>query len=220
MLCYGSIPLFLQSIMSKNNKHPQRKSHLRLLHQYYNYTGFYSFLGRSLIKAAPPILIFIAILLGIHFFVIDVNTMLLYITENFHPVAVFAIFFASESILGLIPPEIFIAWCGKSVSPWGFLSILAVLSYLGGVISYFVGRGIASIPSVFVYLEVKMAKHIKNMRKWGGILIIAGALLPLPFAIASMSAGIIKFPFGSYLIYGILRLVRFAIYGALIFGAL
>ncbi|WP_019038699.1 YqaA family protein [Psychroflexus tropicus] len=206
--------------MSKKKKNPNRKSHLRLLHQYYTYTGFYSFLGRSLIKAAPPILIFIAILLGIHFFVIDVNTMLIYVTENFPPVGVFAIFFASESILGLIPPEIFIAWCDKSVSPWGFLSILAVLSYLGGVISYFVGRGIASIPSVFVFLEVKMAKHIKNMRKWGGILIIAGALLPLPFAIASMSAGIIKFPFGSYLLYGILRLARFAIYGALIFGAL
>lgn len=206
--------------MSKKKKNPNRKSHLRLLHQYYTYTGFYSFLGRSLIKAAPPILIFVAVLLGIHFFVLDVNTMLVYATENFPPVGVFAIFFASESILGLIPPEIFIAWSGKSGFPWGFLTILAVLSYLGGVISYFVGRGIASIPSVFVFLEVKMAKHIKNMRKWGGILIIVGALLPLPFAIASISAGIIKFPFGSYLIYGILRLARFAIYGALIFGAL
>ncbi|MBZ9650507.1 YqaA family protein [Psychroflexus montanilacus] len=206
--------------MSKKKKNPNRKSHLRLLHQYYTYTGFYSFLGRSLIKAAPPILIFIAVLLGIHFFVIDVNTMLIYITENFPPIAVFAIFFASESILGLIPPEIFIAWCGKASSPWFFLFILSFLSYLGGIISYFVGRGIASIPSVFVYLEVKMAKHIKNMRKWGGILILAGALLPLPFAIASISAGIIKFPFGSYLLFGLLRFVRFAIYGALIFGAL
>lgn len=207
-------------IMSKKKKNPNRKSHLRLLHQYYTYTGFYSFLGRSLIKAAPPILIFIAVLLGIHFFVLDVNTMLIYVTENFPPVVVFAIFFASESILGLIPPEIFIAWSGKSVLPWGFLSILAALSYLGGIISYFVGRGIASIPSVFVFLEVKMAKHIKNMRKWGGILILVGALLPLPFAIASISAGTIKFPFGSYLLYGALRFVRFAIYGALIFGAL
>ena len=129
-------------------------------------------------------------------------------------------FFASESILGLIPPEIFIAWCGQNTYPWFFLGILSVLSFLGGVISYFFGRGIANIPSVFVYLEVKMAKHIKNMRKWGGILILVGALLPLPFAIASISAGTIKFPFGSYLLYGALRFVRFAIYGALIFGAL
>lgn len=206
--------------MTKKKNNPNRKPHWKLVHQYYTYTGFYSFLGRSLIKAAPPIIIFIAILLGIHFFVLDVNTMLEYATKNFPPVGVFAIFFASESILGLIPPEIFIAWSGKSVSPWGFLSILAILSYLGGIISYFVGRGIASIPSVFVFLEVKMQKHIKNMRKWGGILIIVGALLPLPFAISSMAAGIIKFPFGSYLLYGILRLIRFAIYGVIIFGAM
>jgi membrane protein YqaA with SNARE-associated domain len=149
-----------------------------------------------------------------------IKEILEYVTENFHPVGVFAVFFASESILGLIPPEIFIAWCNQYEYPWLFLSILAVLSYLGGIISYFFGRGIANIPSVFVYLEVKMAKHIKNMRKWGGLLIIVGALLPLPFAISSIAAGIIKFPFGSYLVFGSLRFVRFVIYGLIIFGIL
>lgn len=170
-------------------------------------------------KATVPIVLFVAIILGIHFFVIDINDILIYITENFPPIGVFGVFFASESILGLIPPEIFIAWSGKSSYPWLFLSILALLSYLGGVISYFVGRGVASIPSVFVFLEIKMAKHIKNMRKWGGLLIIAGAMLPLPFSISSIAAGIIKFPFGSFLLFGLLRLLRFAIYGLIIFGA-
>ncbi len=202
------------------NTNHKKKPRWKLLHQYYSYTGFYSFLGRSLLKATPPILVFIALLLGIHFFVMDVNTMLDYVTANFPDIGVFAVFFTSESILGLIPPEIFIAWSGKSDLPWIYLSILAVLSYLGGVISYFFGRGVANIPSVFVYLEVKMSKHIKNMRKWGGLLIIVGALLPLPFAISSIAAGIIKFPFGNYLLFGLLRLVRFAIYGVMIFGAL
>ena len=205
--------------MSKKNKKHQKKPRWKLLHQYYSYTGFYSFIGRSLMKATVPILLFIGIVLGIHFFVIDINDILIYITENFPPIGVFGVFFASESILGLIPPEIFIAWSGKSNHPWLFLAILASLSYLGGVISYFVGRGVASIPSVFVFLEIKMAKHIKNMRKWGGLLIIAGAMLPLPFAISSIAAGIIKFPFGSFLLFGLLRLLRFAIYGLIIFGA-
>lgn len=204
----------------KNSQKNRKKARWRLLHQYYSYTGFYSFLGRSLLKATPPILIFVAALLAVHFFVMDIYTMLDYVTENFPDYAVFAVFFASESILGLIPPEIFIAWSGQSVSPWLYLSLLAVLSYAGGVLSYFFGRGVASIPSVFVYLEVKMAKHIKNMRKWGGLLIIVGALLPLPFAISSIAAGIIKFPFGSYLLFGLLRLVRFGIYGFMIFEAL
>ncbi|QSS96926.1 YqaA family protein [Psychroflexus sp. ALD_RP9] len=204
--------------MAKSNS--TKKPRWKLLHQYYTYTGFYSFLGRSLLKATPPIIIFIAVLLGIHFFVMDVNSMLDYVTNNFPDYGVFIVFFASESILGLIPPEIFIAWSGKSSMPWIYLSILAVLSYTGGILSYFFGRGVASIPSVFVYLEVKMAKHIKNMRKWGGLLIIVGALLPLPFAISSIAAGIIKFPFGSYLLFGLLRLLRFAIYGVMIFGAM
>lgn len=202
-----------------SNKH-QKKPRWKLLHQYYTYTGFYNFIGRSLIKATPPVVIFMVIVLSIHFFVIDINDILLYVTENFHPIGVFSVFFASESILGLIPPEIFIAWSGKNEYPWFFLSILSVLSYLGGVLSYFFGRGIANIPKVFVYLEVKMAKHIKNMRKWGGLLIIAGALLPLPFAISSIAAGIIKFPFGSFLLFGLLRFLRFVIYGLLIFGVL
>lgn len=205
--------------MAKKNKNHQKKPRWKLLHQYYSYTGFYSFIGRSLMKATAPILLFVGIILGVHFFVIDINDILIYITENFPPIGVFGVFFASESILGLIPPEIFIAWSGKSSYPWLFLSVLALLSYLGGVISYFVGRGVASIPSVFVFLEIKMAKHIKNMRKWGGLLIIAGAMLPLPFSISSIAAGIIKFPFGSFLLFGLLRLLRFAIYGLIIFGA-
>jgi len=205
--------------MAKKNRNHQKKPRWKLLHQYYSYTGFYSFIGRSLMKATVPIVLFVTIILGVHFFVIDINDILIYITENFPPIGVFGVFFASESILGLIPPEIFIAWSGKSSYPWLFLSILALLSYLGGVISYFVGRGVASIPSVFVFLEIKMAKHIKNMRKWGGLLIIAGAMLPLPFAISSIAAGIIKFPFGSFLLFGLLRLLRFAIYGLIIFGA-
>lgn len=206
--------------MSKERKKPNKKPRWKLLHQYYSYTGFYSFVGKSLLKAAIPILIFIVALICIHFFVIDIEDVLVYITDNFPPIGVFAVFFASESILGLIPPEIFIAWSGKSDYPKLFLAALATLSYLGGVLSYFMGRGIASIPSVFVYLEVKMEKHIKNMRKWGGFLIIVGALLPVPFAVSSMAAGIIKFPFGNYLLFGLLRFLRFFIYGAAIFGAL
>ena len=206
--------------MPEVNRKSTKKPRWKLLHQYYSYTGFYNFIGKSLIKAAPPVIIFILVILGIHFFVIDVNDILTYVTENFHPVGVFGVFFASESILGLIPPEIFIAWSGKNEYPWLFLGILSFLSYFGGILSYFFGRGIANIPSVFVYLEVKMSKHIKNMRKWGGLLIIAGAILPLPFAISSIAAGIIKFPFGSFLIFGLLRFLRFLIYGLLIFGAL
>ena len=70
------------------------------------------------------------------------------------------------------------------------------------------------------YMEEKMAKHIINMRKWGGLLIAAGALLPLPFAIAAMAAGMIRFDFRNFLIFALLRFLRFVIYGFAIYQML
>ncbi|MGB3775234.1 MAG: short-chain dehydrogenase [Leeuwenhoekiella sp.] len=203
--------------MSKH-KGEKNKSRLQLLHQYYKYTGFYSFLGTSLKKALPPILLFIVAILAIHYFVIDLNSLLVKMTDTFPTFWVLAVFFISETILGLIPPEIFIAWSDKMPSPILYLSLLALLSYTGGIISYFIGRASTRIHAVHDYLEVKMAKHLKNARKWGGFLSVVGAILPLPFAISSLAAGMIKFPFVNYLLFGLMRFVRFAVYGAAIFS--
>ena len=195
-----------------------RKSKIKLLHQYYRYTGFYSFIKLSLKKAIIPILVAVAALLGVNYFVIDLNAALVSITETFQTSSVLAIFFISESMLGIIPPEIFIAWTKKLSQPILYLSILALLSYLGGVISYLTGRSITKIPKVHHAMEHKMAKHIKNTRKWGGFLIIVGALLPIPFAMTSIAAGFIKFRFRSYLLFGLLRFARFYLYAVAIFN--
>jgi len=63
-----------------------------------------------------------------------------------------------------------------------------------------------------------MVKHIKNARKWGGFLIVVGALLPIPFAISSLAVGMIRYRFTYYLLFGLLRFLRFYIYGAAIFS--
>lgn len=203
--------------MQKDDAASTRKPRWKLLHQYYNYTGFYTFVWSSLRKAIIPILLFVAILLGVNEYVINLNDILITVTETYSPIGILAVFFASESLLGLVPPELFIAWAGKSTSPVLFLSLLATASYLGGVVSYFIGRAITKIPSVHIYMEDKMAKHIKNTRKWGGFLIIVGALLPIPFAMTSIAAGIIRFNFTSYLLFGLLRFVRFYAYALIIF---
>lgn len=197
---------------------PKKKSRLQLLHQYYSYTGFYGFLGSSLLKAIPLIILFVAGLLSIHFFIIDVNVLLNKVTETFPAFGILTVFFISESILGLIPPELFIAWSSKSATPVFHLSMLAVLSYAGGIVSYYIGKAITKIPSVHEYLEIKMAKNIRNTRKWGGFLIVVGALLPIPYSLTTMTAGIIKYPLNSLLLFGLLRFVRFYIYALAIFN--
>ena len=201
--------------MNSNTK--TKKSKLRLLHQYYTYTGFYRFIGLSLKKSIVPIVVFIGVLLGIHYFVIDINTALIAVTETFSTTRVLAVFFISESMLGLIPPEIFIAWSKKLPQPILYLSILALLSYLGGVISYITGLSITRIPKVRYAIENRLAKHIKNTRKWGGFLIVVGALFRIPFSITSIAAGFIRYNFKNYLLFGLLRFARFYLYAIAIF---
>jgi len=206
--------------MNSRPKQRIKKSKLRLLHQYYSYTGFYSFVKTSLVKALLPISIFIISLWLINEFFIDFSDLFTSITSTFNPLIILAVFFASESLLGLIPPEIFIAWAGKTEMPVFYLTMLAVLSYVGGIISFFIGKAISNMPSVYNYLEVKMEKHVKMIRKWGGFLIVVGALLPIPFSITSIAAGLIHYKFKNYLLFGLLRFVRFYLYALVIFNVL
>lgn len=194
-----------------------KKNKWKQLHLYYSYTGFYKFILDGLKSAFIPTVLIVGILLYLHYYVIDLNVVLINFTQNYSNIAIFSVFFASESILGLVPPDIFIAWTKNTDYPILYLSILALLSYLGGVVSYLLGKAMLLIPSVNKFMFTKMSKHIANMRKWGGFLIAVGALLPLPFAMASMAAGMIKYNFRSFLLFALLRFLRFVIYGFAIY---
>ena len=98
-----------------------------------------------------------------------------------------SVFFISESFLGLIPPELFIAWASKSPHPFFNVFILATISYLGGVVSYIIGGYLFLIPFVKNFIVSLFTKHIINMRKWGGFFIVLGALTPVPHSLVSLS---------------------------------
>tara|TARA_R110000868_G_scaffold348409_5_gene609516 strand:- start:14570 stop:15187 length:618 start_codon:yes stop_codon:yes gene_type:complete len=202
--------------MKEKPKSKTEKSRLHLLHQYYTYTGFYVFVGHTIKKVLPYIILIVAGIFVLNNF-FNINKGLIHLTEVLPVSGVLLFFFVSETLLGLVPPEIFIAWSGKMDQPWLFLSLLAFLSYFGGLCSYWIGIWITKIPRVHNYLAQKMEKQLKNSKKWGGFLILVGALLPLPFSISCMAAGIIEFPFKNVMLYGSLRLVRFLIYGLIIF---
>jgi hypothetical protein len=99
----------------KSTSRVQKKSKAKLLHQYYSYTGFYSFIGSSIKKALLPVLIIVSLLIIFNKYVYNINDALQSITETFSTQGILIIFFASESLLGLIPPEIFIAWSKKNI---------------------------------------------------------------------------------------------------------
>ncbi len=209
---------FSQHIMNTVKKSETNK--LKRVHLYYKYTGFYSFVGQSLKKAFIPIVLIIAALFAVDRYLVDFSDLFTYVTETYAPINILLVFLASESLLGLVPPEIFIAWSDKMPQPILYLTLLAALSYIGGIISYFIGRWIFTLPRVYEYMEGKMKKHLKQIRTWGGFLIVVGALLPIPYSMTSMAAGMIHYSFRNYLLFGLLRFVRFYLYALAIFNLL
>ena len=129
-------------------------------------------------------------------------------------------FFISESFLGLLPPELFLAWASKSSHPYLNVFILATLSYLGGIVSYIIGGYLYLIPFIKSFIELKISKHIINMRKWGGFFIVLGALTPVPHSLVSLSSGLIKYNFKKYLLWSLFRYLRFLLYALVIFKIL
>lgn len=190
---------------------------LTLINRYYKITRFYPFLKDTAIKAGITILVFVLLIIGLELFVLDINSILNNLVASYSPKIIFTVFLISETILGIVPPEVFIAWASKSVTPWLFLFVLASMSYIGGIISYFIGNRIFLIPSVKKHMENKIAKHITNLRKWGGFFVFVGAMLPIPHSLVSLASGLIKYNFKSYLLWALFRFARFAMYAAVIF---
>ena len=199
------------------------KNNLRrwsLAHRYYKITRFYSFLKNTAYQAFFMIVIFVLLLMAVNYFITDINLLLNNIFETYSPKIIVLSFFISESILGLIPAEIFILWSSKSDSPILFLFALASASYLGGIVSYFIGMRISLMPAVRKHIERKIKQHIINLRKWGGVFIVLGAISPIPHSIVSIGAGLINYKFKYYLLWSLFRYLRFVVYFLIILQVL
>lgn len=135
---------------------------------------------------------------------------------------VLIVFFISESFLGWIPPDFFIVWAKNRPFEFPYLnvSILASISYLGGIVAYRLGEQLRRFPKFNTYVERKNEKYFFFIKKWGGIVVVMAALFPLPYATVSTIAGIVKYPFRNFLIFGLTRFLRFYVYAIWIFWGL
>ena len=203
--------------MVNNTSKSKLGKRLSLINRYFKITQFYSFIKSTAFKGAIVAIIFILLLLFVDSFVVDIGSLLTNLVETCSPLVILSVFLLSESLLGLLPPEIFIAWASKSSNSYLNLFLLSSISYIGGIISYFIGNRLFLIPSVKDHIELKIAKHIINLRKWGGIFVFLGAVSPIPHSIVSMACGLIKYNFKYYLLWSLFRFIRFLVYALVIF---
>ncbi len=187
-------------------------------HKIYKRSGLYKFLCKNCIYLILTILFFIGVIVLFQQLIGDFDTFFKSIIKDLDLVYVYLLFFVSESFLGLIPPDIFIIWSKTLPMPYASIALLSVLSYVGGINSYFLGRLIKKIPSVNRYVRKQQDKYYKQIRKWGGILIVVAALFPLPFAMICVVAGSVNYPFKRFLIITVTRIIRFFVYAWIFFN--
>ena len=154
-------------------------------------------------------------------YLIDVNSIFSFFTDHIPDAFVFILFLLSESTLGMIPPDLFVIWSAKFSSPFLLLTIFGILSYLGGILAFYIGRLLSGQKKIKDYSERVLHKYIKTARKWGGAFIIIAALFPFsPFSLVVIAVSLLKYPLKLYLIFGISRIIRFVAQGVLYLGIL
>lgn len=201
--------------MGRNKKTGKKK--INSYHLYYKRKGVYTFLWKNSLKIITVFTILIVGFLFIKSQIPDFDTKLNSLLDQFNTPSVLVVFFLSETLLGLIPPDLFIVWSQKFDFPYLMVGLLAILSYLGGVMSYFIGKYVGSLPKIEKYIKVKFVKHFDLIRKWGGVLIVFAALFPLPFSIICIVAGSVRFPIPAFLLLGLVRFIRFFVYAPVLF---
>ena len=132
------------------------------------------------------------------------------------PFFVYSVFFISETIFGIIPPEVFMVWAlDQGILHYlEVIFLLTALSYLGGIIAFYMGKFFTNFR---FFRRIKIGetyrKYSNTYRRFGGILILIAAITPLPFALISLISGSMGYRFRRYMVYASVRFLRFAVYG-------
>ncbi|HMP99866.1 MAG TPA: hypothetical protein PKC24_08800 [Cyclobacteriaceae bacterium] len=174
------------------------------------------------------------LLKGLLWFIVIITVFILvedYVQENFQtriialqnkPLLLYLVFFISEVVFGIVPPEFFMmVWILQKVSIPDYilsLSFLTILSYISGVIGYFIGKNFSK-TEVYKKLHMKfLYQYDHPLLKYGGYLVFVGAVSPLPFSAVCMLAGSVNFNYRNFLLISVARILRFAVYGYLVWS--
>ncbi len=206
--------------MTHLDKISYSKHRINVYHNYFRRSGLYRFLGKTLIKLFLVLISIVVILFFVEKYLIDFNLIFKYLFEEVNRVLVFIIFFISETLFGLIPPDLFIAWTKQCPHPFLGVAILSSLSYVGGVGAFFLGKKIRRIPKINKYIKTRFEEHFKLINKYGGFVIVFAALFPLPFSTITMVAGVMHYPHKKLILLALFRILRFFGYAIFIFWGL
>ena len=179
----------------------------------------YQFLLRNIIRGLLVLSLFIgAFLLFKKFAGTDYQVWF----QQLNPGLVFTVYALSELFFGIITPEIFMAWGLEQGDYKDYIKILIALmfiSYLAGYLNYWAGRLFRQVAIVRWFIQKRMGKYRTYLNKFGGFLLIVASTTPLPYAAICLLVGTLHFPQQKFLLFTLTRLLRFTVYGFIVWQA-
>lgn len=178
----------------------------------------YKYLTINLIKGVAWLTVIALIFIGFKTYFGDWYHFVMQSIAN-RPILVMTTFTLSEVLFGIFPPELFMIWAlhqGTIAKYVLFTAMLSLISYIAGVIGYFIGKRFSK-TSLYQKLKENYVGELEgNVVKYGGFMIFIAAVTPVPFSAICMIMGAFGYPFGNFLIIGLSRLARFAAYAYVI----
>lgn len=142
--------------------------------------------------------------------------------EKFYsnPYQIYSLYIFSEFCFGLIPPEIFMVWAfhkGDVLHYFMNVAFFTVISVLAGFTAFILGKYLQRRVCFRFFQRKYFSKYLPLVRRYGLFLIVVAAVTPLPYSATSLVVGASGYRTDLYLIAAVSRILRFALYGYVIF---
>ncbi|MDD2200579.1 MAG: hypothetical protein PHE08_12710 [Bacteroidales bacterium] len=190
---------------------------LGIVVRYNKRSGFFGYFLKNALNILLVILFFLLIVFLLNYF-FDIDYVSKWLIAHFPNGIVLLIFFVSETLFGLIPPDLFILWVKGFPEPWLMVGVLSLISYSGGLLAHCIGQSLRRIKRVKIWYEAKFSDHVIKIKRWGSIFVVTSALFPLPYSTICLLAGMLNYPFTRLLYYGVFRIIRFFLYAVVLYG--
>ena len=180
-----------------------------------------SFFVRNLLRGLAWLLVLVGLFILFNHYVDIESSEFLQAIGN-RPGPVFTVYFLSEIIIGIIPPEMFMVWSLKFAEGRNYVldvMLLAVISYAAGVATYFFGRYFHH-TLIYRYLRRYYLRKLEDkFYRFGGFLLFVAAVTPLPYSGVCMLMGSVHYPKSKFFLITLSRFLRFAVYGYIMWRA-
>ncbi|MGK0489546.1 MAG: membrane protein YqaA with SNARE-associated domain [Candidatus Endobugula sp.] len=90
---------------------------------------------------------------------------------------------------------------------------------MAGLFNFWLGKKISTRPFFNkILMKKRFRKYQKQYEQYGGGLIIVAALTPIPYALICLLTGSLSYPVRKFLIFSSFRILRFLVYGLIIWN--